>query len=129
MILLSFFPSGRTYATLGDGRLISVESPAKMALQLKHMEYIERSFSLQTWESIFPRIKFDKKGCPLVTDRGSRLTFDRVLVSEDEIRSALMLAREKFGEPLTLTGRDPVFRKRMSRLAADMGIRIKNPDT
>ncbi len=70
----------------------------------------------------------DTAGAHLFTDRGNRVTFDRVRVEDDEIRLALAHAQQKFGMPLTLTGDDPVFTERMARLADDMGISILNPE-
>lgn len=70
----------------------------------------------------------DQNGGHLFTDRGNRVTFDRVLVSDDDIRLALIHAQQKFGNQLTLTGDDPVFTARMACLADDMGITILNPD-
>ncbi len=67
-------------------------------------------------------------GQHLFTDRGNRLTFDRVVVGDDDIRLALAHAQQKFGNQLTLTGDDPVFTARMACLADDMGITILNPD-
>jgi hypothetical protein len=70
----------------------------------------------------------DQNGRHLFTDRGNRVTFDRILVGDDDIRLALVHAREKFGNQLTLTGDDPVFTARMACLADDMGMTILNPD-
>lgn len=67
-------------------------------------------------------------GKHLFTDRGNRVTFDRVVVTDDEIRMALVHAQAKFGNKLTLTGHDPVFTKRMAILADDMGMTILNPE-
>ena len=67
-------------------------------------------------------------GRHVFTDRGNRLTFDRVFVTDDEIRLALAHAQNKFGRALTLTGEDPVFTHRMARLADDMGIVVLNPE-
>lgn len=70
----------------------------------------------------------DIGGSHLFTDRGNRLTFDRVRVTNEEIRLALVHAQQKFGKQLTLTGEDPIFTERMARLADDMGITILNPE-
>ena len=67
-------------------------------------------------------------GDHLFTDRGSRVTFDRVRVTDDDIQLALVHAQNKFGNNLTLTGDDPLFTARMARLADDMGIGILNPE-
>jgi hypothetical protein len=70
----------------------------------------------------------DLNGGHLFTDRGNRVTFDRVLVSDDDILLALVHAEQKFGNQLTLTGDDLVFTVRMACLADDMGMTILNPD-
>jgi len=69
----------------------------------------------------------NRNGELLFTDRGSRVTFDRVLVSDEDTRVALVHAQQKFGGQLILTGSDPVFTARMACLADDMGITILNP--
>lgn len=68
------------------------------------------------------------EGNHLFTDRGNRVTFDKVRVTDDEIRLALAHAEQKFSGKLTLTGEDRAFTERMARLADDMGITILNPD-
>lgn len=70
----------------------------------------------------------DVEGSHLFTDRGNRVTFDRVFVTDEEIRLALVHAQQKFGAQLTLTGDDPVFAERMARLATEMGMQILNPE-
>lgn len=67
-------------------------------------------------------------GRHLFTDRGNRLTFDRMRVTDDEIKLVLVHSREKFGRQLTLTGEEPIFVERMARLADDMGLKILNPE-
>ncbi len=70
----------------------------------------------------------DRHDKHLFTDRGNRVTFDKVQVSDEEIRLALVHAQQKFGKALTLTGDDPIFTARMARLASDMNIEILNPE-
>lgn len=70
----------------------------------------------------------DRDAVHLFTDRGNRITFDRVLVTDEEIRLALVHAQKKFGNQLTLTGHDSAFTARMARLADDMGMTILNPE-
>ncbi|MGV8954983.1 MAG: TraI/MobA(P) family conjugative relaxase [Cypionkella sp.] len=70
----------------------------------------------------------DQGGDHLFTDRGNRITFDRVRVSDEDICLALVHARQKFSSKLTLTGNDPIFTARMACLADDMGITILNPE-
>lgn len=62
------------------------------------------------------------------TDRGNRITFDRELVSDEDILLALAHAQQKFGKQVTLTGDDPVFLARMACLADDLGMAVLNPD-
>ena len=64
----------------------------------------------------------------LFTDRGNRITFDRVLVTDEDICLALIHAQNKFGKQLTLSGQDSIFSERMARLADDMGMTILNPE-
>ncbi|CAN7780716.1 relaxase/mobilization nuclease domain-containing protein [Cupriavidus necator] len=67
-------------------------------------------------------------GRHLFTDRGNRVTFDRMRVTDDEIKLGLIHSREKFGRQITLTGEEPVFVERMARLADDMGLKVLNPE-
>lgn len=67
-------------------------------------------------------------GQHLFTDRGNRVTFDRMRVTDEEIKLALVHSREKFGREITLTGEEPVFVERMARLADDMGLKVLNPE-
>ena len=67
-------------------------------------------------------------GNHLFTDRGSRVTFDRALVTDDEIRLALAHSLQKFGDKVILTGDDIDFSQRMARLADDMGLTVLNPE-
>lgn len=71
---------------------------------------------------------FDLRNHHLFTDRGNRVTFDKVHVTDDELRLALLHAREKFGNKLTLTGDDPIFTARMARMADDLGMTVINPE-
>ena len=70
----------------------------------------------------------DRDAAHLFTDRGNRITFDRVLVTDEDICLALVHAQNKYGKQLSLTGQDSVFTKRMARLADDMGMTILNPE-
>ncbi|AVA38276.1 relaxase/mobilization nuclease domain-containing protein [Cupriavidus metallidurans] len=67
-------------------------------------------------------------GRHLFTDRGNRVTFDRMRVTDDEIKLALIHSREKFGRQITLTGEEPIFVERMARVADDMGLKVLNPE-
>ena len=70
----------------------------------------------------------DSNAAHLFTDRGNRITFDRALVSDEDICLALIHAQNKYGKQLTLTGQDSIFTERMARLADNMGITILNPE-
>jgi hypothetical protein len=70
----------------------------------------------------------DRDAAHLFTDRGNRITFDRVLVTDEDICLALVHAQNKYGKQLTLTGQDSIFTERMARLADDMGMTILNPE-
>ena len=67
-------------------------------------------------------------GEPLFTDRGNRVTFDRRLVSDDELRLTLLHAREKFGPSIVLAGTDAAFTERMVKAAAELGLQVRNPE-
>lgn len=67
-------------------------------------------------------------GNHLFTDRGNRVTFDKVIVTDEEIKLALIHAEQKFGKKITLTGDDPIFSARMARLADDLGLTVLNPE-
>ena len=64
-------------------------------------------------------------GDPIFTDRGNRVTFDREMVTDADIRLALVHTQQKFGNEFTLTGDDPIFTARMARLADSMGLTYK----
>ncbi|MES2879176.1 MAG: relaxase/mobilization nuclease domain-containing protein [Pseudomonadota bacterium] len=70
----------------------------------------------------------DLENSHLYTDRGNRVTFDRVMVTNEEIQLALLHAQSKFGRQITLTGDDVEFAQRMACLADDMGLIVLNPD-
>lgn len=70
----------------------------------------------------------DVRGQHLFTDRGNRVTFDRVRVTDEEIQLALAHSKQKFGNKLTLTGTDVVFTQRMACLADDLGMVVLNPE-
>jgi hypothetical protein len=76
---------------------------------------------MDTWEPIAHRTE---AGALLFNDRGNKLTFDRDIVSDDEIRLTLANAQQRYGCPLHLTGDDQIFTARMVRLADEMGIEI-----
>ena len=67
-------------------------------------------------------------GKHLFTDRGNRLTFDRVIVSDEDILLALAHARQKFGVELILTGTSIDFQIRVATLADNLGMVVLNPE-
>lgn len=69
----------------------------------------------------------DMHGAHIFTDRGNRVTFDRVKVTDEEIRVALVHSQQKFGKQITLTGTDSVFSARMAKIADDLGMTVLNP--
>lgn len=75
-----------------------------------------------------PEEHHNASGKHLFTDRGSRVTFDKVLVTDDDIRLALAHSQQKFGDKVILTGDDIVFSQRMARLADDMGLTVLNTE-
>jgi hypothetical protein len=70
----------------------------------------------------------DSNGDLLFIDRGNRVTFDREIVSDDEIRLALLHASRKFGNQIMLTGTDAIFAERMARLAFELNLTVINPE-
>ncbi|MDR5791677.1 relaxase/mobilization nuclease domain-containing protein [Caballeronia sp. LP003] len=67
-------------------------------------------------------------GSTVFVDRGNKLTFDRKLVSDDDLKIALLHAREKWGGGIVLTAGDAAFTQRMVRAAVEAGITVKNPE-
>lgn len=67
-------------------------------------------------------------GNPVFVDRGHKLTFDREIVSDQDLTLALLHAREKWRSGIVLTGNDPVFTERMVKAAVEAGITVKNPE-
>lgn len=61
-------------------------------------------------------------------DRGNKLTFDRIKVSDADLRAAMLHAAAKFGGRITLTGSDPVFKERMLRMATELNLVVLNPE-
>ena len=66
-------------------------------------------------------------GEPVFVDRGSRLTFDRQSVTDEDLVLAMLHAREKWGRSIVLTGGDAIFVERMVKAAADAGMTVANP--
>lgn len=134
-LFVSNFPSGNWVATGNDKAIITSESNFE---ELKKFCYENdtstraQEHAIQfTWPASMlepPIDVLDEAGNRLFTDRGNSLTFDRTVVTDDDIRAALLSARQKFGNQLTLKGDDPVFTERMVHLADDLGIVVLNPE-
>ena len=132
-ILISNYPSGRWVATGPSGDILTSECDREKALKFiggNDCAHVNIEPDLVWPSSMFkaPTEHKSEAGDLFFTDRGNRVTFDRVRVSDDEIRLALAHAQQKFGQQLTLTGNDPIFTERMARLADDMGMTILNPE-
>jgi len=130
---MSHYPSGRWVATGQTGAVLTSECDCEKLLEFARKNDVSPSALplLQVRELAWPKAMFEiptehktDTGGLLFTDRGNRITFDRVRVSDDEIKSALVHAQQKFGTPLTLTGDNSIFTARMARLAGEMGIEI-----
>lgn len=67
-------------------------------------------------------------GATAFVDKGNRLTFDRKIVTDQDIDLALFHAREKWGRGIVLTGGDTVFTQRMVRAAVRAGLKVNNPE-
>lgn len=70
----------------------------------------------------------NKNGGLLFVDKGNKLTFDRKLVTDDDLKLALLHSREKWGNRIVLTGADAVFMQRMVKAAVELGMEVGNPD-
>lgn len=123
---LSIFASGNIVASLPDGRIIMGQDAIEVAEKLAAEGVTVPEISYKNLEHAFTEpVEYKNKGGDhLFTDRGSRVTFDRVRVSDEEIRLALVHAQQKFGSPLTFIGNDKIFQNRMSKLAGEMGISV-----
>lgn len=128
--------SDYTYRRLMNGLL--EEERHEIAIRSTHFG-MSRPFEVDALLSNYIKLKWNvtgngnivyesTEGRHVFTDRGNRLTFDRAVVSDDEIRLALTHAKQKFGNNLLLTGSDPDFKVRMAKLADDMGLIAINPE-
>lgn len=80
-------------------------------------------------KKILPPVEHkSENGDDLFTDRGNRITFDREIVTDEEIRLALVHAQQKFGNELTLNGDDMRIKERIAQIADNMGMTILNPE-
>ena len=130
---ISHFPSGRFVIT-GNGGLITSNScqqvkdrfKEKNDLSEKALRALGKNYKI--WPDWVPVAHVDAGGETLFNDRGNLITFDRVDVTDDEIRLALEHAHQKFGNPIHLSGKDLAFTKRMACIATDLGLAISNPE-
>lgn len=67
-------------------------------------------------------------GGHIFTDRGNRITFDKVYVSDEDIQLALLHSKEKFGGKIFLTGSDVDFSRRVAVIADSIGMSVLNPE-
>lgn len=70
----------------------------------------------------------DEEGKNIFMDRGNRITFDRVMVTDSEMRLALLHSKYKFGDTLLITGQDDAFSRRLAVMADSMGMKVINPE-
>ena len=124
-VFLSVFQAGNAVATLPNRKPIFAANLEEMGGKLKGLGVSLARENCFIWEQKYfqaPMEYRDAQGNHLFTDRGNRVTFDRDIVSDQEIRRALVHEVQQHGSPLTLTGDDPVFVERMARLADELGI-------
>jgi hypothetical protein len=67
-------------------------------------------------------------GDTVFVDRGHKLTFDRQVVTDQDLTLTLLHAREKWRSGIVLTGGDWAFTERMVKAAVEAGITVKNPE-
>lgn len=65
-------------------------------------------------------------GESVFVDKGSRLTFDRKTVTDQDLALTMLHAREKWGRSIVLTGGDAIFVERMVKAAVNAGITVRN---
>lgn len=61
-------------------------------------------------------------------DEGRRLVYSRRTVDTDSLSASLEYARMKWGDNITLTGGDDVFKRRVVEAAVAIGMRVSNPE-
>ncbi|WNC89601.1 TraI/MobA(P) family conjugative relaxase [Paraburkholderia sp. FT54] len=67
-------------------------------------------------------------GEPVFVDKGTRLTFDRQAVTDQDLALTMLHAREKWGNTIVLTGGDAIFVERMVKAAVSAGMTVRNPE-
>lgn len=144
MAHVSFFESGRAIVTQAGKPILIFKNQPGLVEEIEACGFdiyeIQTAMNLAaekhngiSWDlvpSADSPVEFnhEKTGANIFTDRGKRISFDRVRVTDEEIMLALAHAEQKFGGRITLTGEDQAFTERMARLADDMGIAILNPE-
>lgn len=92
---------------------------------------IKHSFSQLEWRvSSNGRVFYHhtKNHALAFIDEGRRLTFGRDKVDDESLLASIRYAQTKWGNTLHLSGGDQVFRERVVRLAAELGLKFANPD-
>ncbi|MFL9855108.1 relaxase/mobilization nuclease domain-containing protein [Paraburkholderia madseniana] len=67
-------------------------------------------------------------GDPVFVDKGTKLTFDRQAVTDQDLALTMLHAREKWGRTIVLTGGDAIFVERMVKAAVSAGMTVRNPE-
>lgn len=128
-IFISCFPSGNIIAYFSNGAIFSSFNYYELTEKIQYYLDGEKDFELikKAWNDDLystPEEFRDPNGEHIFTDRGNRLSFDREIVTDAEIRAALEHAHEKFGNAVKLIGDDPVFKERMAKIAIAMGLTL-----
>lgn len=124
-VFLSVFAGGNAIATTRGRQPIFARDLAEMGEKLIDLGVAPSRKDCFVWEQKYfqsPMEHHDQEGHHLFTDRGSDVTFGRDVVSDQEIRRALVHGLQKYGSPLRLFGDDPIFTSRMVKLAEELGI-------
>lgn len=128
---VSIFPSGKMIASIVPSGKIIISNDDDKLVRALSMSGVTDVVKEYIWDKMIfekPIEHTSQGGDHLFTDRGNLVTFDRVRVSDEEIRQALVHAKQKFGQEITLRGDNRMFSERMARIADDMGITILNPE-
>lgn len=129
-ILRDDMPHGRFVAELPGGVVVQAPTAEGLKQLLRDLGASCLPSVRKSWlvQEKAPVVHRDTNGERTFNDRGSRLTFDRESVTDDQILAALRHAVDKYGPPLVLTGECQNFARRMARIAADQGIEVDNPE-
>ncbi|MHB8347895.1 MAG: TraI/MobA(P) family conjugative relaxase [Acidiferrobacterales bacterium] len=77
------------------------------------------------WRWAAGAVRYTRGSADFAEDRGARLVVLRT--EDDDLRAALLVARERYVGPLTLTG-SRAFRLRTAQLAAELGVALSPAD-